>query len=507
MKYGVPEIQNEVWCPRNSLVETLAALLLKRTLQKYILAEMIPIFVSSLVVFGFLMLGTRMLSVTELVVSQGVGLGQVLRLVLFLVPGIVFFALPAASLISSLLAFIRLSSDNEIIALKSSGISLYQVLPPVLVLSTAAFLLAVVTAFAGLPWGNRSMRDMVMEIAQSKADVGLKERVFCQPFDDVVFYITDLSAGNQVMNDVFVVDKREREMTYTIIAREGRILVQPDVRSIVVRFENGTIFMEQQGQEAVRTVQFKSYDLKVGLEDIMESLASSGKAPKEMSARELLDRMKDLPWSSKKRNEMLVELLERVTVPLAVLFLSVIGVPLGTHMRSKSFSFGIGVSLTVFLLYYMIFMGVRSVCETGEMSPWFGMWLPNVFLLVSCVYLFRRVAREQPLPLSSEGPLRRWAAGLAGRQRAGREDRGERRPGGATRHPGRCPGASASSGISRHAECDRPGCAFVGNMRLERFHRLECRCLERLSPHNRLEFSSRQDALDQGYVPCKVCRP
>ena len=67
---------------------------MKITLQKYILAEMIPVFVSSLVVFGFLMLGTRMLSVTELIVSQGVSVGQVLRLVLFLLPGIVFSPCP-----------------------------------------------------------------------------------------------------------------------------------------------------------------------------------------------------------------------------------------------------------------------------------------------------------------------------------------------------------------------------------------------------------------------------
>jgi lipopolysaccharide export system permease protein len=482
----------------------------KITLQKYILAEMIPIFVSSLVVFGFLMLGTRMLSVTELIVSQGVSVGQVLHLVLFLLPGIVFFALPAASLIASLLAFVRLSSDNEVIALKSSGISLYQVLPPVLVFSAIAFLLAVFTAFAGLPWGNRSMRGMVLEIAESRADVGLKERVFSQPFDDVVFYVTDLSSGNRVMKDVFVVDKREREMTYTIIAREGRILLQPEARAIVVRFVNGTIFMQQREPGSIRTVQFKSYDLKVGLEDIMESLAAGGKAPKEMSSGELLERLKKLPWNSRKRNEILVELLERITLPVAVLFLGVIGVPLGTHMRSRSFSFGIGVGLVLFLIYYMIFMGVRSVCETGEMSPWIGMWLPNGFLLVSCVYLFRHVANEKPLPLSPEGPFRRWLADRF----PSRRDRRSSRERGAPEETGRAPHperrereAPLDARASESGTAEIPGSAYVGNIRLERFHRPECPCLRRLSPHNRREFGSREEAVYADYDPCRVCKP
>jgi lipopolysaccharide export system permease protein len=380
---------------------------------------------------------------------------------------------------ASLLAFIRLSSDNEIIALKSSGISLYQVLPPVLFLAFGAFLIANVTAFAGLPWGNRAMKDMVLEIAESRADVGLKERVFCQPFDDVVFYISDLEEGNRVMKDVFVVDKRETDMTYTIIAREGRILLQTKARVIVVRFVDGTIFMEQRGQGSAKTVQFRNYDLKVGLEDIMESLASAGKAPKEMSARELLDRLEDLPWHSRKRNEILVELLERVTLPVAVFFLCVIGVPLGTHMKTRTFSFGIGVSLGVFLLYYMIFMGVRSVCETGELSPLIGMWLPNAFLLVTSVYLFRRVANERPLPFAWEGPFMRWVrAGM--RKRFGQ------------RSAQRIPGASTG---------------FVGNIRQERFHRPDCRCLERMAQDNRRMFQTREEALSAGYSPCKVCQP
>jgi len=466
----------------------------KITLQKYILTEMLPVFVSSLVVFGFIMLGTRMLSITELVVNQGVSAGQVIRLVFFLIPGIIFFALPAASLMASLLAFIRLSSDNEIIALKSSGISLYQVLPPVLLLAFGAFLVAGVTAFAGLPWGNRAMKDMVLEIAESRADVGLKERVFCQPFDDVIFYISDLEEGNHIMRDVFVVDKREPDMIYTIIAKEGQILLQPQARAIVVRFVHGSIFMEQRGRGPVKTMEFRNYDLKVGLEDIMESLASEGKAPKEMSAGEMLDLLEGLPWNSKKRNEILVELLERVTLPVAVFFLCVIGVPLGTHMRARTFSFGIGAGMGVFLVYYMIFMATRSLCETGELSPLIGMWLPNLFLLVSSIYLFRRVADEKLLPFAWEGPFMRWV----------------RAWGGGPSGRGGCAAAMDGPASLHETPTDRDcGCPaeWVGNIRQGRFHLPGCRCVEALAQDNRRTFQSRDEALQAGYEPCKVCRP
>jgi lipopolysaccharide export system permease protein len=472
----------------------------KITLQKYILTEMVPIFISSLVVFGFIMLGTRMLSVTELVVNQGVGPGQVARLIFFLLPGIIFFALPAASLMASLLAFIRLSSDNEIIALKSSGISLYQLLPPVIMVSVIAFIIANITAFVGLPWGNRSLKDMVLEIAQSRADVGLKERVFSQPFDDVIFYVSDLSAGEKLMKDVFVVDKRDRSMTYTIIASEGRMLFIPESRSIVVRFTNGTIFIEQRDIRSVKTVRFRNYDLKIGLEDIMESLAVAEKAPKEMAFGEILKKLKELPPDSKKRNEILVELLERLTLPIAVLFLGVIGVPLGTHMKSRGFSFGIGISLVVFLIYYMIFMGVRSVCETGEVSPTIGMWLPNIFLAASCIYLFQRIANERPLPLSSEGPLMSRVMGFS---RVLKEKSFPRIDSVETVGP-EAVFTGEGTAVNAAEEKSPP---YIGNIRLKRFHRADCRFADKIVSTNRSTFSSREEADEARYRPCEVCKP
>jgi hypothetical protein len=137
------------------------------------------------------------------------------------------------------------------------------------------------------------------------------------------------------------------------------------------------------------------------------------------------------------------------------------------------------------------------------------MWLPNVFLLVSCVYLFRRVANEQPLPLSPEGPFRRRLADRffsrrdrhSGPGRDGRVELARARPG------GRRTEAPPDLPAPEHETAESPGTAYVGNIRLERFHRSECHCLQRLSPQNRRGFETREEAVDAGYEPCRVCKP
>ena len=370
---------------------------MKLTIHKYILNEIWPTFLTSLFVTVFIVLTSKMLSITDLIVSKGVPLPQVIRMIAYLLPDIMAFALPAATLIAVVLGFLRLSIDSEIIALKSCGINLYHMLPPVALFSIACMVLAVVISFAGVPWGNSSFKELILNLAESKANLGIKERIFCEPFDNVVFYVNRFSEKNNEMKKVFVVDRREEDVTNTIIAEKGKIFVHSKERIITLRFKNGTIFAMEKDMEAGRTVKFKTYDLNINLKDVMARLTSKEKKAKEMWAGELIEKLKEVPRGEEKYNEMMIELLEKVSLPLAVLLMGIIGMPLGAQLRTRGRSSGIGISLAVFLVYYLCLAGARGICESGTLPPIIGVWVPNLFLLVACLYLLRRVANERPV--------------------------------------------------------------------------------------------------------------
>jgi hypothetical protein len=105
------------------------------TLHKYIFNEIWPTFVTVLMVFIFLGISKDMLELSDFIINYGGRLTQVLMLILYLLPDILLFSLPAATLMAVFVAFLRLSSSNEILAMKSSGISLFQMLPTVLLFS------------------------------------------------------------------------------------------------------------------------------------------------------------------------------------------------------------------------------------------------------------------------------------------------------------------------------------------------------------------------------------
>ncbi len=367
------------------------------TLYKYILNEIWPTFFVTLFVMVFIMMASQMLPMTELIITRGVRVTQVLGIVIFLLPDLVAFALPAVNLIAVVVAFLRLSTDSEIVALKSCGVSLYQMLPPVLGLSFLVFLFALVIGAFVAPWGNRSFKDLVFRIAESEANVGIKERVFSEPFDNVVFYVNRYSSREKLLKDVFVVDRREKGMTSTIVAEEARILLHPNERIITLRFLRGTIFLVEKGLKSARTIGFESYDLSISLKDIMAGLAARKKKPHELSVGELLKQLDEVPKGESRYNAIMRELVEKGSMPLAVFLMGVIGVPLGARLRARGRSAGIGLSLAVFASYYLFLAGIRSICSSGILSPAIGVWIPVFFLLISCVYLLKRTAEERPI--------------------------------------------------------------------------------------------------------------
>ncbi len=375
---------------------------MKLTIYKYLLNEIWPTFLTSLFVTVFIVVATKMLSITDLIVSKGVPVTQVFRLVSYMLPDIITFALPAATLIAVVLAFLRLSVDSEIIALKSCGIGLYHMMPPVALFSGICMLLAFTVSLIGVPWGNSSLKEMIYHLAESKANLGIKERVFCEPFDNVVFYVNRYSEQENEMENVFVVDRREKNITNTIIAEKGKIFIHSKEKIITLRFNDGTIFIVETDLESGRTIKFKTYDLNVSIKDVMTHFESRRKKPKEMSAGELLKQLDSVPKGEEKYNVMMIELLEKCAIPLAVFFMGLIGMPLGAQLKGRGRSAGIGLSLAVFLIYYLCLAGARGICESGALSPVIGVWVPDLFLIIACVYLVRRVANEKPINIISE---------------------------------------------------------------------------------------------------------
>jgi lipopolysaccharide export system permease protein len=329
-------------------------------------------------------MATRMIWMTDLLVNQRVNPGQIVKIVLCLLPQAILFTMPAVCLMSVLLAFIRLSGDNEMVALNVSGISIYQMMPPVIFFSLISYIIAGFIAIYWVPWGNRSYRDVIFGIVRSKVNVAIKERVFYEPFDNVVFYVNSYSPKERTMKDLFVVDSRDQQLTTTIIAKKGKMILNNGSDIVTIHFEDGTIFSNEMDAGHLK---FDRQELNIDLRDIMASLVSREREPKEMYVGELIENLKKSQGKNIKNNLMGIKLFEMFSIPLATFILGLIGAPLGAHVKGRGYTKGIMLSLFIFLIYYISLMCVRYVSETGVLAPHIGVWIPVFLLIFICVYL------------------------------------------------------------------------------------------------------------------------
>ena len=367
---------------------------MKKIINIYIFKEMVPTFITGLILFTFLVLAGRVLKLTEWMVNHGTDISQVLLIIVYTIPYVLFFTLPMATLLASLIAFSRLNEDNEILALKSSGISLYQILPPVVTFSIISYVLASFIAIYLFPIGNHSMARLLFEIAQSNTSIGIKQGVFNDNIPNIVLYANHISAHDHTMEGVFIFDERDPSISNTIIARKGRIMSDPKKMSINLHLTDGSSFMVSKDLDSSKKLRFKSYDLRIELEDIMSKFPSLRKGRKEMSISELRSYIKENKKGTVRHNKAVIELQRKFSIPFACLLLGLIGLPLGLMRRAKGRSWGIALSIAVFMVYYILLLVSDSLGETGKLNPIVAMWIPNMVLGAATFVLFWRATRE-----------------------------------------------------------------------------------------------------------------
>jgi len=370
---------------------------MKTILNRYIAKEMLPTFLTGLFLAVFTVVVTRLLSITELIINRGVGIGSVIGIIGYLLPDVVGFALPATALIAVVMAFLRLSADSEFVALKASGVSLYQMLPPVVLFSVFNMLAGAWILAQASPWGQNSFRNLVFDIAKSQADLAIKERVFTEPFKGVTFYVQSYDSREKVMKDVFVNDRREKNLISTVVASEAKLFKHPDKRTLTIRFINGTVFVTDKDLSSSRTIRFASYDLTVGIGELLRAASSREKSPKELTIGELKGHLDKIEANSIRHNELMIELMEKATLPVAIFLMGMIGVPLGVYIRGRGKYSGVGVSLMVFLAYYVCLMGSRNIGESGYLPPLVVVLIPVTFLAVFGLYAYLRIGPEKAL--------------------------------------------------------------------------------------------------------------
>ena len=374
---------------------------MKRTLYIYLIKELFPAFLLGLIGFTFILLTGRIVQLMELFVNKGVPLGYILRLLYLLLPTFMVLTIPMATLLSVLLAFNRLSSDNEITALKASGVSLYQMIPPVLVFAFTTYAVTIFLSLYSVPWANEGSRALLYEVASSKANAGVREKVFNDDFEGLVFYVEEIKPRTLAWEKVFISDSRNPAEVLTIIAREGEVLSDPGTLAITLRLKRGAIHKLGKEPDAYQKIDFNTYDLRLHLKTGLKEKKTEEKHPADMTLAELSRAIQALQAKGSAAKIQWVKVHEKFSIPFACLVFGLIGIPLGLQSRvARGGKFqGFAWAIGVLLVYYLLTNAGTSLAERGVVLLEVGMWSANAIFLTLGVYLLVKAANESPVLL------------------------------------------------------------------------------------------------------------
>lgn len=369
---------------------------MNRIINRYILREILIPFLMILFILTFVLLMGRILQLMDLMINKGIGVTDIAKLILYLMPFFLTLTIPMSLLISILIAFGRLSRDNEIIVFKSAGLSLYQLMPSVAYASLCAFVITTLTGFFLVPYSNFATKELLFDMARQKASIGIKERVFNDDFSGLVLYTEELLPQEDCMRGIFISDNRTMKEPATIIAQQGYLVSDPVSMRVTLKLQDGSIHTADRDSATYKKIDFSSYDINLDLSATLGGKGAPRKGSREMSFSELITVSRTPGLKARRIKEAIIEIHKKFTLPFACIVFGIIGIPLGIskHRSGKSWGFVIGV--IVIIIYYVLQTGGEALGETGILHPAIGAWIANILLGSVGIYLFITTAQEKP---------------------------------------------------------------------------------------------------------------
>ena len=372
-------------------------------LDRWIISKLIPILFFAISAFTIVSLSVGvMFDLIRKIVEFGLPIFVALKIFFLSLPGFLVLAFPMSVLLSCLLTYGNLSSNSEILALKSLGINNFRIILPSLSLALFMTLLTFIFNDNLVPISNRVAADiMENNIGKSiKTEKGKYNISFSKygsildantnkPIDSAthlthIFYARRFL--NNVMYEVTVVDLSKKGTKILIAANNGKFVDQLNSWE----FSNGEMIITND-EGSVSTISFDTY--KYPLDNGPSKLAAIPSDAKNMTISEArkAEEMYAMAGNIKESRKMKVRIYEKITLPFSCIVFSLIGSTLGIKQNIRSSkSQGFGLSIIIIFLYYLTCFVFSSMGIVGLITPFLSAWIPVFIFLGFGTLLVRR---------------------------------------------------------------------------------------------------------------------
>jgi lipopolysaccharide export system permease protein len=403
-----------------------------KILQRYALRQFVPPFFLAILVLTFVLLMDRLFLLADMLVRKGVAVGVVSEVALLSLPFVVSICAPLGSLIAGVISFGRMAQDNEIRVIRAAGIRIIRLFTPTAF--ACLLLLAAMVGFNGyiVPESQHRVRNLLTDVARKRPAMRVREGEFMDDFPGYMIYIGSMDERRSTVRNVAIFETGARKGTPGFVtAPLGDISYTPDDAYMIMTLFDGEMH-ELVDSGTYRRLLFKRHVINVAMDDDLVRRDREYRSNEEMLLPQLAstleqlnkdvrqlkvktdeagrkaatsepDKLKYDEMKSRVKYKNLevaryqVELQKRLSLAFSAFFFVLFGAPVGLLLRRGGVGTGFIVGLIFFAIYYILLLAGENMAESGRLSPFVGMWLPNIILVLPVTELFLRAFYEKSL--------------------------------------------------------------------------------------------------------------
>jgi LPS export ABC transporter permease LptF len=342
-----------------------------------------------------LVVANAMRQLLELLMTHGLPLSYILSFIGDLLPFSMIYSIPWGVLLAVLLVFGKLSSENELVALRANGIGIIRICTPVFLITLGCLALCLWINLYVAPECERRFKELAFKLASTEPLALFGSDEVIDAFPNRKIYVG--RKNGTTLEDLHIYEMNAQQVPVRVIyAKRGTLEVDKENQRILLRIYDARY--EDRDESDVNDLRRMHYGISVqegvfpiSLQELITK-AHSSQRPTELTLSHLQEAMEQK--EGKQLSILRTELSKRFSNSLAVITFVLIGIPLAITAHRRETSIGIAISICVAFTYFIFIVVADNVKGNASLHPEILVWLPNFIYLTLGGTLFYRLARR-----------------------------------------------------------------------------------------------------------------
>ncbi len=369
---------------------------ISRTASAYLVRQVLGWGAIGLTSIALVFVSQNLVRMLDKLLLIGVDASDVARIVQGIALTLLAYIVPIAFLFGVVVAIGRMAADAEILALRSCGFGLREIVMPVFVLAIGVSALTAWLLIDVEPRARRELREAVIAMTThgSMIEQGEFKRV-----GERVVYVRSRD-GEDRLEGILISDRTDPERPFTIFAESGIFGWDAEQGTASFRLRNGDIHVEPAGaiDAQYHRIAFDDFEYAFPVKSLI-ALETAQMRPKDMTITELrstlakLEAGERVPQASRNPIDYRLQIHRRFALPVAPLLFALVGVPLAARRTRSGRSWGVLLCATLVGLYYGVLTFCQYLALARALPAGVALWIPNAACAVVAVVLIRRARR------------------------------------------------------------------------------------------------------------------